>query len=116
MMYAREFCFAGHDKRTPETDPYAYDPFFLRGSRSSVNGAMSAYSDRLRSWHTPEAFDAAKKSANIEGHGDYWWRHTNLAQMSRFLSALNARPCKCVGIAEGCNVSNGYPYWIVWWR
>ena len=115
-MFVREFCFDGYAQRTPETHPYAYDPYFIAGSRKSVKNATSAYSDRLKLWYDSSRFEAAKEAAKIEGHGDYWWRRVGLAQMSRFLSALTEKDCKCVGIAEGCNVSNGYPYWIIWWR
>lgn len=115
-MFGGEFCFEGYDQRTPQDHPYSYDPYFLKGSRASIKGAQQAYSDRLRSWHSAEAFEAAKAECGIEGHGDYWWRSAGLAQMSAFLTKLTGKDCKCVGIGEGCNVSNGYPYWIVWWK
>jgi hypothetical protein len=108
--FPREFCFDGHSSRTPEEYPYSYDPYFLLGSKREVEGATSAYSDRMREW------DREKYTAMMHGGGDYGWRKATLVDASEMLSAYWAKPVRAVAIAEGCNVSNGYPYWIVWWR
>jgi hypothetical protein len=36
------------------------------------------------------------------------------ANMTSFLTAYFGKPTTAHAMAWGCNVGNGYPYWIVW--
>jgi len=107
------FCFPSSDNRTPEQAPYGYDPYFIWGDQDTVKGADAVYSDRLSQW------DYDKNSQCVRDHlptgrNDYAWRTANQKQASAYMTAYYGKPYRAVAIAEGCNVSNGYPYWIIW--
>jgi len=89
--------------------PYSYDEFFIWGDRKSKEGASGDYSDRLWQW------DREKASRCWKDHVGGTWQGATKAKLSAFLTAYHGKPIKAVALAEGCNPSNGYPYWIVWW-
>lgn len=109
--HPREYV-AGHgEARSPEEFPYSYSPYFIRGSSKEAAGASSFYSDRLQLWYTDEQRAAARKASGFSH-----WKRDSSRTASAYLTALMSKPVRVVAIAEGCNVSNGYPYWIVWTR
>ena len=94
------------DNRTKEEWPYSYSDHYLWGAPGKDHHAV--YSDRLGQWD-----------------GDAWKRacaavpKKSLSQFSqsdadKFMSAYYGKPIKVSALAEGCNVSSGYPYWILW--
>ncbi len=44
------------------------------------------------------------------------WRSTGPKKLSAFMTDYLGKKVKVTALAEGCNVSNGYPYWIIWFR
>ena len=99
-----------HDTRTKAEWPYSYSEFFLFGDRRAIKekNVTGGYSDRLHGWE-PEKYERL------------WKKHVNCSlqqvspeQMSAFLTAYFDKPTVCVAMAEGCNPSNGYPYYVVW--
>lgn len=101
--------------RTPEKYPYSYDPYFIQGDRASTNGCDAVYDDRMRQWN-PDKFRDAKSRVYGSENGGYWMRYATPHQMSDFMSIYYGKQIRVYGIAEGCNVSNGYPYWIVYFK
>lgn len=99
-----------------DTHPYSYSEFFVFKTlpRDDVLRLAGNYSDRL--WQRDvTAFEAAVIAAGKVGSGQRFDQYT-ARQASAFLSAYWDKPIECVALAEGCNVSNGYPYWIFWYR
>lgn len=97
--------------RTDEksSHPYSYSEFFLYGDREVVKTATDAlYSDRIWQW------DREKASRCWSEHCKDRWDTTGSKQHSAFLSDFLGKPVRVIALAEGCNASNGYPYWIVW--
>jgi hypothetical protein len=92
--------------------PYSYDEFFRFGSRETIRqpGLNANYSDRLWQW------DREKADRLWRQYVDTRWESASAAQLSAFLSAYHGQPVEVVALAEGCNQSNGYPYFIVWWK
>ena len=43
---------------------------------------------------------------------DQWGADT----CSKVLSAYWGKPITALALAEGCNPSSGYPYWIFWYK
>lgn len=90
--------------------PYSYSEFFLFGSAKTIKKAGADYSDRLDQW------DWQKNQRLLKEHIPCPWNQATVEQVSAYISAYHGKPLKCVALAEGCNASNGYPYWIIWYR
>ena len=98
------------NQRTVQEYPYSYSEFFLFGDRSGVKAAHDGlYSDRIWQW------DHKKADACWAEHvGKIGWRNVGQKRLTAFLSAYLGKPVTVTAQAEGCNVGNGYPYWIAW--
>ena len=95
--------------RTKQEWPYSYDEFFIFGDRHAIKGddVHGVYSDRLEQWDRT-AFQRAAKPFQKR------FEAFSRDECSQFLTDYYGKPTKCVALAEGCNVSNGYPYHIFW--
>jgi len=93
-------------KRTKASHPYAYDLHVIwRGRAAKETGAD--YSDRLHQWD-PEKFDRCAKE-HMPGKR---FNNATGGQVEAFLRAYHGDPgLHLIAIQEGCNPSNGYPYW-----
>lgn len=107
--------------------PYSYSEFFLFGSREIIKekGVQGVYSDRVHTWW----YDGKKDSKDFD---KLWAQHVGTryalatpAALSAFFTEYNRilwpkdnknKRAEVVACAEGCNPSNGYPYWIVWYK
>lgn len=91
---------------------YSYSEFFHFGSRSIIKqeGIEAVYDDRLWQW------DYEKTKRLKAKHCDVRWECATSAQLDAFMSAYQGEPCEVVALAEGCNVSSGYAYYIFWFR
>ena len=101
--------------RTPSSHPYAYDAYFIWKSDAFRETDHAVYSDRMYSWNS-KAFNAAVAAT---------WPKTPMSQMfggkmptdiNRFLNLFYGKEVELTGVLQGCNVSNGYPYWIFAYR
>lgn len=99
-----------HDRRTKEEYPYSYSAHYLWGE--AEEGADAVYSDRLAQWDAEKSRDAINAVADLKCRYGYWGQEG----ASKYLSAYFGKPVRAIAVAEGCNVSNGYPYWIFWFR
>jgi hypothetical protein len=100
-------------QREQHDHPYSYSEFFIYGDRQVIRskGLEAVYSDRLQQW------DYEKYERCCEEHPKAWRRPVgDRAAMSAWMTAYMGKPVDVVALAEGCNVSSGYPYWIVWFR
>lgn len=100
-------------KRSPHEFPYSYDPFvlFKDGSWSEFDEAV--YSDRLYEWDS-ELYDRCCETI-WRDHGQYFSRRKP-TDIERFLRLYFKKNLRLTGIEEGCNVRNGYPYWIFYMK
>lgn len=98
------------ENRTKEDWPYSYSPYFLWGEPSDPCSAV--YSDRMAQWDNAKAVAALAEVADENCRYGYW----SQAGTSKYLTAYFGKPTEAVAVAEGCNVSSGYPYWIFWYR
>lgn len=109
------------DNETPSESPYGFSEHFVWRTEdvrpagpSNIHavcspGVEAAYSDRLSEWNR-DAFNRACQS--VAGPSEFW----DQRQASRFLTFYFGKPTKAVALARGCNRSNGYPYWIIWFK
>lgn len=98
-------------RRTKQELPYGYDEFFIFGDRETVKVARHAvYSDRMSQWDYDKFWAAYEE--HLKGCGGF--PSAGQKSMSAFMSRYYDRPITVLALAEGCNISNGYPYWIIW--
>lgn len=96
--------------------PYNYSEFFIwKKGDVKAAGVEAVYHDRMQQWD----YDKYKKSFAIasEDHPDSMSGIPSMKQKqaSLFMSTYQEMNCEVIAIAEGCNASNGYPYWIFWY-
>lgn len=100
-------------KRNKQDDPYGYDPYVVWEDNYQKGRANVVYSDRLFQW---DAEKYNKFSKEIwDNHGQYF-TNREPEEIEKFLSLYLERDIKLTAIMEGCNVSNGYPYWIFYFE
>lgn len=87
--------------------PYSYDPFWIW--RLDDKDSPAEYSDRLAQRDYAKFQECTKLVAKR------FDQYSN-ADLSKFLTAYFGRPIEATALAEGCNQSNGYPYWIFYFR
>jgi hypothetical protein len=89
--------------------PYGYSEFFHWGGHGTTSGCEAVYSDRLWQW------DYKKMKALCDALGKRF-EQCSQSELSEFLSSYWGKPVVATALAEGCNISNGYPYFIMWYR
>lgn len=95
------------------TYPYSYDPYVVYKKddriKESVKGCV--YSDRLFQWDSSKFNSLSRKYFNNERQMD--WSERNPKDIEKFLIEYHElENLELIGILNGCNVSNGYPYWV----
>lgn len=95
---------------TKEDWPYSYSEHYLWGEKTKDSEAV--YSDRLAQWDHTKHRDAVEAVADLKCRYGHWGQ----AGTSKFLSSYYGKPVNAIAVAEGCNVSNGYPYFVFWFK
>lgn len=91
--------------------PYSYDRFVIwKGDWSETDYAV--YSDRLCQWDSKKYSECCKQ---VWPNSGGLFSQKSPLDIERFLSLYFGKQIKLTGIEEGCNVSNGYPYWIFYY-
>lgn len=99
-------------ERTKEIFPYSYDPFVIwkKGYKESDN---AVYSDRLHQWDW-EKYNRCHKEV-WGNEGQYFYENTP-KEIEKFLRLYFNEDIVLTAVMEGCNYSNGYPYWVFYYR
>lgn len=101
-------------KRNREQYPYSYDAYVVwKNNYNKGKGYGVVYSDRLFQWNS-ERYNKCCKS--IWGNEGQHFHNRNPEDIESFLSLYYDSKVKLVVVMEGCNVSNGYPYWIFFYE
>ena len=107
------FTLAGKKQERSITEyPYSYSRYAIWNSGDWSENDHLVYSDRLRKQY-PDTYDNLK--SEMLGNGDYFSKFEP-EDIEKFLSALWGHKIKLTGIEEECNASNGYPYWLLYYR
>jgi hypothetical protein len=97
--------------KTKEQSPYGYTDFYhwrtfeVGGSK----GHQAVYSDRLSQWDH-NAYERAW-SLNKQRFEFY-----SQEDCSKFLTEYFGKPIIATALSEGCNPSNGYPYYVFYFQ
>lgn len=101
--------------RTPSSYPYSYDPHFTWKSERFETTDRAVYSDRLFQWNS-KAFNEAVAAVWPDDPVGQMFHSRNPVDIQRFLCLYFSKDVELTGVLQGCNVSNGYPYWIFAYR
>lgn len=94
--------------RTPNEYRYSYDPYVQYKKKDEYQHVV--YSDRLLQWDYDKHNRLCEKHF---GNSGQYWNDRSIKDIESFLRDWYDKPeLELVGKMEGCNVSNGYPYWI----
>lgn len=101
-------------KRTPITNPYDYDEYVLfKSDKYSNERPYSAvYSDRLMQWDYDRFQKCYKETFSKDSQSFYL---CDSVTAERFLSLYFNKDIELVAMLQGCNVSNGNPYWVFYY-
>lgn len=114
LMYAVD-CVGENRKshRSKLNHPYSYDPFTI-WVNLEVEPNDSVYSDRLIQWDFKKHDELCMK--HFGNHGQNW-SCREPQKIQEFLRDYLEKPeLTLCEIIEGCNQSNGYPYWCFCFR
>jgi hypothetical protein len=98
-------------KFKPRTShPYSYDPFVIWGDeRAECNG--SVYTDRLIQWDHDKHDLLCQKHFGDRGQ---YWNDRDHKLIEAFMQDWQDNPeLKLVFVTQFCNVSNGFPTWLL---
>lgn len=100
-------------KRTPLSHPYSFDEHVLWKSDEFQRTDHMVYSDRMMSWDWNKFHDSMKQVWGKHGH---YFDNDKPEDVEKFMSLYQGHPVKLTLIMKGCNVSNGYPYFLFGFR
>ena len=96
-------------KRTKDEYRYSYDPYVVWKQDYKNNTGSCVYSDRLWQWDCNKYDECCQKVWG--NHGQVFYNREP-KDIQKFLSLYFDKKVKLTALLEGCNVSNGFPYWI----
>lgn len=99
--------------KTKEECPYSYSPYVIWKNEYTQKQSCTVYSDRLIQWDYNKYNECCR---NVWGNEEQYFDGRNPKDIEKFLSMYFNKEIKLTAIMEGCNVSNGYPYWIFFYE
>jgi hypothetical protein len=107
----------GKISRTKDEYPYSYSEFLVWVKKQEYIKKPECggyYSDRLFQWDHKKYDKCCREVWGNEGqHFD----SREPKDIENFLRLYNDDPeLELRKISEGCNVGNGYPYWVFWYK
>lgn len=101
-------------QRTSREYPYSYDPFLVYKAPTWADTDTVVYSDRLEEWDS-DLYDQCRKE--VWGDSGQYFSGRTPRDIESFLQLYFKDPAlKLTGIEEGCNVGNGYPFWVFYMK
>lgn len=98
-------------KKTPRSHPYSYDEFVLFKSEEFDQMDCMVYSDRMLQWDR-KTFSKAVREVWPDKPEGQMFSGKKPEDINRFLCLYFGKEVRLTAVLQGCNVGNGYPYWI----
>ncbi|MGJ0846570.1 hypothetical protein ACR77J_07770 [Tissierella praeacuta] len=92
---------------------YSYDPYVIWKDDYNKETSHTVYSDRLWQWDN-KRFDQCCQA--VWGDKSQHFGNRKPKDIEGFLILYFAKDIKLTAILEGCNVANGYPYWVFYYE
>jgi hypothetical protein len=106
--FGKRFLFP-NQTNDQSTHPYNYSPF-VHWSEPGFEKDPAEYDDRMQQWDRDKWEEARRTLPSGR------FEHQTSDALSVFLSAYWGKKMRCTALVEGCNVSNGYPYFVFYHR
>jgi hypothetical protein len=100
-------------EKTRDKYPYSYDPYVTYQCNYKKGENHVVYSDRLWQWDYNK-YD--KCCMEVWGNRGQYFSNRSVKDIEKFLSLYFEKEVSLTALMEGCNVSNGYPYWIFFYK
>jgi hypothetical protein len=100
-------------ERTKDTHRYSYDAYVVWQKDYDKGKGDTVYSDRLLQWDYTKFGVCAQQ---VWGNQGQYFNDRKPEDIQKFLSLYFGTEIKLTVIMEGCNVSNGYPYWVFYFE
>jgi hypothetical protein len=102
-------------ERSKQQFPYSYSAYVTwRKPGTTGPGAHAVYSDRLFQWDSKKHDSLCLKHfGNI---GQMWTSRAPAAMEAFLRDYFGKEDLELQLVMEGCNPSNGYPYWVFYYR
>lgn len=98
-------------ERTPWSHPYSYDDFVIYKNEDFDPMDSMVYHDRMLQWDR-EAFGKAASEVWPNAPGSQMFSGRKPEDINRFLNLYFGKEVRLTAVLQGCNVGNGFPYWI----
>lgn len=98
---------------TPLNNRYSYQEFVLwkrKNCQIDSNKLAAEYSDRLYQFDSDKYNKLCIKY--FGNSGQMWYEEREPDRIESFLQEYLEKPIKLAMVLQGCNRSNGYPYWV----
>jgi hypothetical protein len=102
-------------ERTKQQYPYSYSPFVTwRKPGLKGRGEHGVYSDRLLQWDFDKHDSLCQK--HFGDKAQMWYSRAPAAIEAFLRDYFNKPELELQLVMEGCNVGNGYPVWVFYYR
>lgn len=102
-------------ERTQWDCPYSYDEFVVYKTEKYEPTDSAVYSDRLWEWD-PNKFRRAVAAVWPEQPRSQMFHGKKFKDLEKFLQLYMGEQVQLTAVTQGCNVGNGYPYWVFLYR
>lgn len=102
-------------ERTRWDYPYSYSEFVLYKTERYEPTDSSAYSDRLWEWN-PTKFQRAVAKVWPRQPKSQMFNDKKFKDLQQFLRHYLEEQVELTAVVQGCNVGNGYPYWVFFYK
>lgn len=99
-------------KRDPRTHTYNHDPFVVYKSPCWTDDDDLVYTDRMMMWNYDKFKNCCEQVWNSQCQ---LFSNRDPKDIQKFLSLYLDKEVSLTAIMQGCNLSNGYPYWIFYY-
>lgn len=102
---------------TPDKFPYSFDPYCIfkdsEYDETDPKDIKQVFTDRMKQWDIKLYEYCCKK---VFGKTIDCFSAIPSEMVQDFISNYFTKSVKILGLEIGCNVSNGYPYWIIYYK
>ena len=112
--------YGNEQKKTKSSHPYSYDEFVNWQDRKGLmeevckDATGSCYTDRLLGWDWDKHNELCEKHFGNKGQ---YWNDRDPEKIEAFLRDWTGKETlKLIQVREYCNISNGYPTWLLVWE
>lgn len=101
-------------RKTPFSHPYNYDEYVIwKDQNFNIEKSLATYSDRLFQ-RNYEKYN--KCCQEVFQNQSQYFNDRDPKEIEKFLIMYFEKEIKLTAIVQGCNQSNGFPYWVFFYE